>query len=66
MKQLNNNEIREAVRSHFGKTAGGCCGGPALEDTNACCVADAEAQHHQMITTAQKEHVAVVLRFRQM
>jgi len=44
MKQHNNNEIREAVRSHYGESAEGCCGGPAPEDTDACCVADAEAK----------------------
>lgn len=44
MKQLNNDEIREAVCSHYGKTAGGCCGGPAPKETDACCVADAEAK----------------------
>lgn len=44
MKRLENNQIREAVRSHYGKTAAGCCGGPAPEGTDACCVADAEAK----------------------
>jgi SAM-dependent methyltransferase len=44
MKQLNNNDIHEAVRNHYGKTAQGCCGGPAPENTDACCVADAEAK----------------------
>lgn len=44
MKQLNNDEIRDAVRGHYGKTAEGCCGGPAPKDTAACCVADAEAK----------------------
>jgi arsenite methyltransferase len=44
MKQLNNDEVREAVRSHYGKTAEGCCGGPAPKDTDACCVADTEAK----------------------
>lgn len=44
MKDLDTNEIREAVRSHYGKTAAGCCGGPAAEGTDACCVADADAK----------------------
>jgi arsenite methyltransferase len=44
MKQYNNDEVREAVRSHYGKTAEGCCGGPAPKETGACCVADAEAK----------------------
>lgn len=44
MKQLNNDEIRNAVRGYYGKTAEGCCGGPAPKDANACCVADAEAK----------------------
>ncbi len=44
MRQHNNNEIHEAVRSHYGKTAERCCGGPTPEDTDACCVADAEAK----------------------
>ncbi len=44
MKQYNINEIHEAVRSHYGKTAEGCCGGPASLDANACCVADAKAK----------------------
>nr|MBS0020031.1 arsenite methyltransferase [Gammaproteobacteria bacterium] len=44
MNQLNNDEVREAVRSHYGKTAGGCCGGPAPKETDACCVADAAAK----------------------
>lgn len=44
MKRLDNNEIRQAVRSHYGKTAAGCCGGPAPEGLDACCVADAEAK----------------------
>jgi SAM-dependent methyltransferase len=44
MKQLDNNEIRKAVRSHYGNTAKGCCGGPAPEDMDACCVADAKAR----------------------
>jgi arsenite methyltransferase len=44
MKKLNNNEVRDAVRSHYGKTAEGCCGGSAPKDTDACCVADAEAK----------------------
>jgi SAM-dependent methyltransferase len=44
MKQLNNNKIRDAVRGHYGKTAEGCCGGPAPKDADACCVADANAK----------------------
>lgn len=44
MKQLNKDEVREAVRSHYGKTAENCCGGPAPNETDACCVADAEAK----------------------
>jgi SAM-dependent methyltransferase len=44
MKQLNTNEIHEAVRNHYGKTTKGCCGGPAPAHTNACCAADAEAK----------------------
>ena len=44
MKQLNNDVIRDAVRGHYGKTAEGCCGGPAPKNTDACCVADAEAK----------------------
>ncbi|WP_409526176.1 hypothetical protein [Nitrincola sp. MINF-07-Sa-05] len=44
MKDLNTNEIREAVRNHYSKTAAGCCGGPAAEGTDACCVADADAK----------------------
>jgi SAM-dependent methyltransferase len=44
MKNLSNYEIRDAVRNHYGKTAEGCCGGPAPNDTGACCVADAEAK----------------------
>ncbi|WP_027185239.1 arsenite methyltransferase [Desulfovibrio inopinatus] len=44
MKQLNNDEIRDAVRNHYGKTAEGCCGGPVPKDAEACCVADAEAE----------------------
>jgi SAM-dependent methyltransferase len=44
MKQLNNDEIRDAVRGHYGKTAEGCCGGPAPKDADACCVADTEAK----------------------
>lgn len=44
MKQLNKDEVREAVRSHYGKTAEGCCGGPAPKETDVCCVADAEAK----------------------
>ena len=44
MKRLDNNEIRQAVRSHYGNTAVGCCGGPAPEGMDACCVADAEAK----------------------
>ncbi len=44
MKQLNNDEIRNAVRGHYGKTAEGCCGGPVPKDADACCVADAEAK----------------------
>ncbi|KAB2888788.1 MAG: arsenite methyltransferase [Desulfobulbaceae bacterium] len=44
MKRFDNNAIREAVRSHYGKTAAGCCGGSAPKETDACCVADAEAK----------------------
>ena len=44
MKQLNKDEVREAVRIHYGKAAEGCCGGPAPAETDACCVADAEAK----------------------
>lgn len=44
MKERNNDEIREAVRSHYGTTGSGCCGGPAPKDVAACCVADAKAQ----------------------
>lgn len=33
MKQLNHNEVREAVRRHYGDVAQGCCGGVAPEDT---------------------------------
>ncbi|WP_316365585.1 hypothetical protein [Candidatus Thiodiazotropha sp. CDECU1] len=44
MKQLNNDEVCEAIRSQYGYTAEGCCGGPAPEDADACCVADAEAK----------------------
>ncbi|MEW6586504.1 MAG: arsenite methyltransferase [Nitrospirota bacterium] len=44
MKNLNNDEIRNAVRNHYGKTAGGCCGGPAPKETDACCVAEADAK----------------------
>jgi len=31
MKQLNKDEVREAVRSHYGETAEGCCGGAGPE-----------------------------------
>lgn len=44
MKPLNKGEVHEAVRSHYGKAAEGCCGGPAPKETDACCVADAEAK----------------------
>ena len=44
MKQLNYDEVRDAVRGHYGKTEEGCCGGPAPKEANACCVADAEAK----------------------
>lgn len=44
MKQLNKDEVHEAVRHHYGNTAKGCCGGPAPKETDACCVADAEAK----------------------
>lgn len=44
MKYLSANEIREAVRSRYGKIAGECCGGPAPKDTKACCTADAKAK----------------------
>ena len=44
MKHLNKDEVREAVRGHYGKTAEGCCGGPVPKETDACCVADAEAK----------------------
>jgi arsenite methyltransferase len=44
MKQLSNDEVREAVRSHYGKTTIACCGGPAPNNTDACCVADADAK----------------------
>jgi SAM-dependent methyltransferase len=44
MKQLNKDEVREAVRSHYGETVEGCCGGPAQKETDACCVADAEVK----------------------
>ncbi len=44
MKQLNKDEVRETVRSHYGKTAEGCCGGPAPKEADACCVADVEAK----------------------
>jgi arsenite methyltransferase len=44
MNQTNNDKIRDAVRDHYSNTAKGCCGGPAPDDTEACCVADAEAK----------------------
>jgi arsenite methyltransferase len=44
MKILSNDKIREKVRDHYAKTAEACCGGPAPYDTDACCVADAEAK----------------------
>lgn len=44
MKQLNNDQVRETIRNHYGETAQGCCGGPAPKGTDACCVADAEAK----------------------
>ena len=44
MKQLEKDEVRAAVRSHYGRTAEGCCGGPAPKEADACCVADADAK----------------------
>lgn len=44
MKPLNKGEVHEAVRNLYGKAAEGCCGGPAPKETDACCVADAEAK----------------------
>ncbi|WP_428625264.1 arsenite methyltransferase [Sedimenticola sp.] len=44
MEQLNSDEIRDAVRSHYGKIAESCCGGLSPKDTDACCLADAEAK----------------------
>jgi len=41
---LNSDEIRKAVREHYGNTAEGCCGGPAPEESGSCCVADVEAK----------------------
>ncbi|PKL85593.1 MAG: arsenite S-adenosylmethyltransferase [Ignavibacteriae bacterium HGW-Ignavibacteriae-1] len=44
MIKLNNDKIREEVRKHYAKTSEGCCGGPAPNDADACCVADADAK----------------------
>lgn len=44
MKQFNNDEIRDAVRGHYGKAAAGGGGGPAPDATDACCAADTEAK----------------------
>jgi len=44
MTSMKNEQIRETVREQYGNTAGQCCGGPAPEDSNACCVKDAQAK----------------------
>jgi hypothetical protein len=53
MKQPNNDRVRDAVHSHYDKTAERCCGEPVPKETDTCCATDVETKIEEITNRRQ-------------